>query len=142
LRSGTAEICRDVDQRRAGGAARTRHHVGQGEGLQLDPHVVTDFGPHGEQHALTLVVARTVGVGEAEVTRGDGPVDGGDDLGEGDLLWRPGQYVAAAHAALGAHQASALEGEQDLLEVRLGKGGALCDVAHRRRRRLGAVEGQ
>ena len=47
-------------------------------------------------------------------------------------LGRAGQHVAAADAALRAHQPGALQGEQDLLEVRLGKAGALGDVAHRR----------
>ena len=46
-----------------------------------------------------------------------------------------GEHVAAADAALGAHQPGALEGEQDLLEVGLGQAGALGDVAHRRRAR-------
>ena len=71
----------------------------------------------------------------------DRAVDRGDDLGQGDLLGRAGQDVAAAHAPLGADQAGALEGEQDLLEVGLGQAGALGDVPHRGRR-LGAVEGQ
>ena len=53
-----------------------------------------------------------------------------------------GQHVAAADAALGAHQPGALEGEQDLLEVRLGQAGALGDVAHRRRSRLVGVQGE
>ena len=35
----------------------------------------------------------------------DGAVDGRDDLGQGDLLGRAGQDVAAADAPLGAHQA-------------------------------------
>ena len=48
-----------------------------------------------------------------------GPVDRADDLAEGDVLRRPGQHVPAAHAPLGPHQAGALEGQQDLLEVRL-----------------------
>ena len=45
----------------------------------------------------------------------------------------PGEHVAAADPALGAHQPGALQGQQDLLEVRLGQAGALGDVAHRRR---------
>ena len=47
---------------------------------------------------------------------------------------RAGQHVAAAHAPLRPHQAGALQGEQDLLEVGLGEAGALGDVADRRRR--------
>ena len=53
-----------------------------------------------------------------------------------------GQHVAAADAALGAHQAGALQGQQDLLEVGLGEPGALGDVAHRGRARLVAVQRQ
>ena len=53
-----------------------------------------------------------------------------------------GQDVAAADTALGAHQPGTLEGEQDLLEVRLGQAGALGDVAHRRRPRLVGVQGE
>ncbi len=41
--------------------------------------------------------------------------------------------VAAADAALGAHEPGALERQQDLLEVRLGQAGAFRDVAHRGR---------
>ena len=70
-------------------------------------------------------------MGCAEVAGRDRAVDRGDDLGQGDLLGRPGQDVAAAHAPLGADQAGALEGEQDLLEVGLGQPGALGDVPHR-----------
>ena len=51
-----------------------------------------------------------------------------------------GQHVAAADAPLRAHQAGALEGEQDLLEVGLGEAGALGDVAHRRRACLVGVQ--
>ena len=54
----------------------------------------------------------------------------------------PGQDVAAADAALGPHEPGALEGEQDLLEVRLRQAGALGDVADRRRPRLVRVQGQ
>ena len=71
--------------------------------------------------------------GSAEVAGHDGPVHGRHDLGQGDLLGRPGQHVAAAHAPLGADQAGALQGEQDLLEVGLGEPGALGDVPDRGR---------
>ena len=52
---------------------------------------------------------------------------------ERDLLGRAGEHVAAADAALRAHQPRALHREQDLLEVRLGEVGALRDLLHRRR---------
>ena len=61
---------------------------------------------------------------------------------QADLLRVPGQHVAAADAALGAHQAGALQREQDLLEVRLGQAGALGDVAHRRRPVVVGVQGE
>ena len=53
-----------------------------------------------------------------------------------------GEHVAAADAALGAHQPGALQGEQDLLEVGLGEAGALGDVADRCRARLVGVQGE
>ena len=42
-----------------------------------------------------------------------------------------GQHVAAAHAPLGAHEPGALQRQEDLLEVRLGKPGAIGDVPDR-----------
>ena len=103
--------------------------------------LVADVGPDGQQHALALVVAGAVLVRLAEVADDDGPVDRADDLGEGDLLRRPGEHVAAAHAPLRAHQAGALEGQEDLLEVGLGEARALGDVAHRGGRRA-RVQGE
>ena len=50
--------------------------VGQRVGLEHRPHLGSDVGPEGEQHALTLVVAGAVGVGLAEVTGLDRAVDG------------------------------------------------------------------
>ena len=106
--------------------------VGEGDGLEEAAHVLADVGPDREQHALALVVAGAVGVGLAEVAGHDRAVDGADDLGEADLLRVAGQDVAAADAPLRAHQTGALEGEEDLLEVRLGEARALGDVADRR----------
>ena len=71
-----------------------------------------------------------------------GPSTARDDLGQGDLLGRPGQHVAAAHAPLGADQAGALQGQEDLLEVGLGQPGPLGDVADRGRALPVGVEGQ
>ena len=82
-----------------------------------------DVGPDGQQHALALVVAGAVLVGLSEVAGGDGAVDGGDDLGQGDLLRWAGQHVAAADAPLRADQARSLEGQEDLLQIGLGQGG-------------------
>ncbi len=78
--------------------------------------------------------------GSAEVADGDRAVDGGHDLAQGDLAGLAGQHVAAAHAALRAHDAGALEGEEDLLQVRLRQAGALGDVAHRGRPGLVGVQ--
>ena len=71
-----------------------------------------------------------------------GPVDRGDDLGQGDALGRPRQHVAPAHAALGAHEADALQAQEDLFEVRLGQSGSLGEVAHRGRHRQVRAEGE
>ena len=94
------------------------------------------------QHALALVVAGAVLVRLAEVAERDRAVDGRHDLRQPDVLRVAGEHVAAADAALGAHQPGALEGEQDLLEVRLRQAGALGDVAHRRRAVGVGVEGE
>ncbi len=101
-----------------------------------------DVGPDGEEHTLAFVVTRAVLVGLAEVADDDGAVDGAHDLPEGDLRRIPSQHVAAAHTALGAHEAGALQGEQDLFQVRLGKAGALGDVADRCRSALPEMEGE
>ena len=93
--------------------------------------------PDAEQHALTLVVTGAVLVRLAEVAERDRAVDGRHDVGEQDLLGRTRQDVAAADAALRADETGALEGEQDLLEIRLRQGGAIGDVANRRRSGVG-----
>ena len=103
---------------------------------------LADLGPHDEQHALALVVAGAVLVGLAEVAGDDGAVDGAHDLAQRDLLRRAGQHVAAADAALRAHQTGALERQEDLLEVGLGEAGAVGDVAHRGRARRVVVQGE
>jgi hypothetical protein len=79
-------------------------------------------------------------VGLAEVTGDDRPVDRADDLAEQDLGRFAGEHVAAADPALGAHDARALEREEDLLEVGLGQAGAVGDLAHGGRRAALAVE--
>jgi len=107
----------------------------------MGPNGLTDVGPYGEQHALALVVARSVGVGLAEVTCGNGPVDGGHDLGQADLLRQPGEDVATPDAPLRAHQPGSLESEEDLLEVGLRQRRPLRDVSDGCRC-LGSVQGQ
>jgi len=102
---------------------------------------LADVGPHRQQHALPLVVAGAVGVRLAEVARRNGTVDGRDDLVQGDLLGRPRQHVAAADAALGAHQTGALERQEDLLEIGLREPSPHGDVAYRGGH-LRAVQGE
>jgi len=102
---------------------------------------LADVGPDGQEDALALVVAGAVLVGLTEVAGGDGSVDGGDDLRQGDLLGWAGQDVAATDAPLGADEAGTLEGQEDLLEVGLGQAGALGDIPNGCRR-LGSMEGQ
>ena len=48
-------------------------------------------------------------------------LDRGDDVGERDLLGRPGEHVTAADAALRADETRALDRQEDLLEVGLGR---------------------
>ena len=116
--------------------------VGERVAVEVVAHVLAGLVPHGDQHALALVVARPVLVRLAEVAERDRTVDGRHDLRQLDLLGVAGEDVAAADAALGAHQPGALEGQQDLLEVGLGQAGALGDVAHRRRPVAVGVERQ
>ena len=104
------------------------HHVGDGEGVEVRPHVLAHLGPHRKQGALALVVAGPPGMGLAEVADHDGPVHGRHHLAQGQLLRQPGQDVATAHAPFGTHQAGALQGQEYLLQVGLGKPRALGDV--------------
>ena len=99
-------------------------------------HVLADVGPHREQHALALVVAGAILVGQAEIPGHDRAVDGADDLAERDLFRRAGQDVTAPDAALGADEPGTFQREQDLLQIGLGETGPLGDVADRGRREL------
>ena len=104
--------------------------------------MLSGIAPDGEQDALALVVARPVRVGLAEVAGDDWAVDRAHDVGQGDLVGRPGEHVASAHPTLRTHQAGTLQGEEDLLEVGLGQAGAFGDVAHRRRALGLGVQGE
>ena len=115
---------------------------GQGETFEMLTHVVAGLLPNGEQDALTLVVARPVLMGFTEVAEGDGSIDGGDDLVQVYVAGRASQCVAPADAALGLHESRALQGQQDLLEVRLGETRSFRDVAHRGGAGRIGVEGQ
>ena len=72
----------------------------------------------------------------------DRAVDGAHDLGQRDLRRGTGEDVAAADAALGAHEPGSFEREEDLLQVGLGESGALRDVSDRGRARLVRVQGK
>ena len=123
-------------------AARLGDHVGQREARQVLSHVISDVGPDAEEHALTLVIARAVLVGLTEVARHDWSIDRRHDLGECDAFSRSRQYVAAADAALGAHETDALQTQEDLFEVRLGQAGAIGEVTNRGGRREVGAQGE
>jgi hypothetical protein len=48
-------------------------HVGQIEGVEVRAHVLAEVGPHGEQDALSLVIAGSVLVRKPEVAATMGP---------------------------------------------------------------------
>ena len=102
---------------------------------------LADVGPDGQEDALAFVVAGTIGMGLAEVSGRDGAVNSRDDLGQADVLGGAGQDVTAPDAPFGTHQARPFEGQQNLLEIRLGQSRPLGYVAHGCRR-LGAVQGE
>ena len=114
----------------------------QGVGAEVLAHVTRREVPDGQEHALTLVVARAVLMGLTEITEGDGAVDGRDDLGEFDLGGRSREDIPASDAALRPHEAGTLQGEKNLLQIGLGKPGALRNVAHGGRADVLAVEGE
>jgi hypothetical protein len=90
--------------------------------------MLADLGPHRQEHALPLVVAGAASVGLPEITHHDRAVDSGNDLAQGELLRRSGQYVTSTDAPLGTHEASSLEREQYLLEIGLREPCAKRDV--------------
>lgn len=96
----------------------------------MGPHVLSDLGPHRQQHTLSLVVTGTVLVGSTEVSGHDGSVDGADYLAERYLVGRASEDVASPDPAFGAHQAGAFESQQDLLQVGLWQAGSLGEVAN------------
>jgi Type I phosphodiesterase / nucleotide pyrophosphatase len=108
----------------------------------MQAHVLAYFGPHREQHALTLVVAGTVLVRLAEIPGDDGAFNGTDDLAERDVLRGPSQDVTAPDPPLGSHQAGALQRQQDLLQVGLRQSGPFGDIPDRGGLSLAGVQGQ
>lgn len=99
-------------------------------------HVIADLRPDCEEDALTLVVAGAVLVGLAEVACHYRAVDRAHDLSKGDLLGGSRQHVTASDAPLGPDEAGTFQGEEDLLEIWLGKARPFRDVSNRRRRCL------
>jgi hypothetical protein len=56
--------------------------------------------PNSEQDALSFMVARTILMGLAKITKGDGAIDGRYNVGETNVAWSFGQHVTAANSAL------------------------------------------
>ena len=100
-------------------ATRRRRDRCEGVGLEMASHVLAGCLPDSEEHALSLVITGPVLVRLAEVAEDDRAVDRRDDLGEADLVGRPGKHVATADTPLGTHQPGALQGEEDLFEIGL-----------------------
>ena len=94
-------------------------------------HMVAHICPYREQRALSFVIASATDMGLAEIPDHDRTVHGGDDLAQREPVGRPGQDVTPAHTPFGPDEASALQREQDLLEVRLRQPGALGNVTYR-----------
>ena len=88
------------------------------------------------------MIAGPVGVRVAEVAGHNRAVDCRDNLGQEDCRRLPGQDVAATDPTLRTDQASALQGQEDLLEIGLRKARLVGDLAHRPRVLAVAVEGE
>ncbi len=116
--------------RRCSGAPRLSDHVCDRERIEMSAHVLTDLLPDAEQDALALVLTRPVLVRASEISRRDRTVDSGDDLPKRYLRRRPREHVPAPDAALGPHEPGALQGEEDLLQVRLREPRPVGDVPH------------
>jgi hypothetical protein len=95
----------------------------------MDADGLSHVGPNREKDTLALVVAGPVFMGFAEVSGSNRAVDRRDDLSKRNLLGSPSQHVAPSDTALGPNQPGALEGEEDLFEIRLWQSGAVRDVA-------------
>lgn len=66
----------------------------------------------------------------AEVTKRDRSIHSGDDLAQMDLFRGAGEGVTTPDSALGTDKTRSFERQEYLLEVGLGKRGALGDVLH------------
>src|SRR5262245_52730829 len=104
-------------------------HIGERDLVEHGPKA----RPHGEPDLLQglrrPLVRDVVGPKPADV--GERALDRADHLGEGDLVRRPREPVAAVGAALGAHEPGLAEVAEDVLEelerhlLRLGEALAL-----------------
>jgi hypothetical protein len=73
-------------------------------------------------------------MGLTEVSQGDGSIYSRNDLGKTNICRGLCEDVPAANAAFGTHKAGAFQSKKNLLEVRLGETGSVCNVANRGRR--------
>ena len=89
--------------------------LGEREALEELAHFLRDADPDLLEDAVALAVVVLAH------HRRERSFDGGDDLGQRDVLGRPGEHVPAADAPLRPDQARALHGEENLLQVRLGR---------------------
>jgi hypothetical protein len=80
---------------------------------------------------LSFVVTCAILVRLTKVAQCDGAINCRDDVRKTNVNGRLGQDVSATHATLGADKPRSLEGEKDLLEIRLRKACALGNVANR-----------
>lgn len=98
-------------------------------GAEHSPHHVARVFPYGKQDALSFVVAGAILVRSTEISESNGSVDSTHNFCERDVNRISGKNVSAADAALGSHEPSAFEGQEDLFEVRLGKRSTASNVA-------------
>src|ERR1700704_4357650 len=102
------------------------HQLGEREALEDLAHLVGDADPDLLQDAMPFAVVVLAH------ERDERAVDGGHDLGQRDLLRRPGEDVSTTDATLGLHEPGALHGEEDLLQIWLREARTLGDLLHRR----------
>jgi len=103
------------------------------QGAEADAHqelvdLMAELGPQFVGEALLIVLT----VGQAAATGGLHLfVDGGDDIGHGDLAGVAAQAVAAAGATGAVHQALLAQLGEQLLQIGKGNPLALGDVGQR-----------
>jgi hypothetical protein len=68
-------------------------------------------------------------MGLTKVAKGDGAVDGRNNVGQTNVAWSFSQYVSATNSTLRTHKSSAFQGEEDLFEIGLRKSSALGNVS-------------